>query len=80
VLDGQVQEKPLLDLPVANSIERGLLGIAVSRHLKGKTFVFLSYTESENNEDRSDTDSQIEPLGNRLCRYEYVNGQLINPL
>lgn len=65
---------------VANSIERGLLGIAVSKHLNGKTFVFFSYTESGNGEDGSDTDSQIDPLGNRLDRYEYVNGQLINPL
>lgn len=66
VLDGEVQERPLLDVPVANSIERGLLGIAVSKLLSGKTFVFLSYTESGNCEDGSDSDSQIDPLGNRL--------------
>ena len=70
VLDGQIQESPLLDVPVANGIERGLLGIAVSKHLDGKTFVFLSYTESGNAKDGSDVDGNVDPLGNRLYRYE----------
>jgi glucose/arabinose dehydrogenase/plastocyanin len=80
VLDGQVQDNPLLDLPVATKIERGLLGIVASKHLDGKTFVFLSYTESGNNEDGSDVSNNIEPLGNRLYRYQYVDGQLIDPV
>ncbi|MGD9534543.1 MAG: hypothetical protein AB7V56_12340 [Candidatus Nitrosocosmicus sp.] len=50
------------------------------KHLNGKTYAFLSCTESGNGEDGSDTDDQIDPRGNRLYRYEYVNGQLINPL
>ena len=80
VLDGQVQDNPLVDLPVATKIERGLLGIVASKHLDGKTFVFLSYTESGNNEDGSDVSNNIEPLGNRLYRYQYVDGQLIDPV
>ena len=80
VLDGQLQDNPLLDLPVATKIERGLLGIVASKHLDGKTFVFLSYTESGNNEDGSDVSNNIEPLGNRLYRYQYVDGQLIDPV
>jgi aldose sugar dehydrogenase len=80
VLDGQVQDNPLLDLPVATKIERGLLGIVASKHLDGKTFVFLSYTESGNNEDGSDVSNNIDPLGNRLYRYQYVDGQLIDPV
>jgi glucose/arabinose dehydrogenase len=80
VLNGQVQETPALDVPVANSIERGLLGIAVSKQTDGKTYVFLSYTESGNGEDSSDVENNVDPLGNRLYRYEYVNGELINPV
>ena len=56
------------------------MGIAVSKHLDGKTFVFLSYTESGNAKDGSDVDGNVDPLGNRLYRYEYVDGQLINQL
>ncbi|WP_148685315.1 PQQ-dependent sugar dehydrogenase [Candidatus Nitrosocosmicus hydrocola] len=80
VLNGDIQDTPLLDVPVANGIERGLLGIAVSKQVDGKMFVFLSYTESGNDEDGSDVDGQVDPSGNRLYRYEYVDGQLINPL
>src|SRR6188472_1197251 len=80
VLDGQIQNEPVLDVPVANSIERGLLGIAVSKQVDGKTYVFLSYTESGNGVDGSDFTEQTDPLGNRLYRYEFVDGRLINPV
>ncbi len=90
VLNGQVQAQPVLDVAVATQIERGLLGIAVSPQPDGKTYVFLYYTESGNGVDGSDVvsideagggeGSNVEPLGNRLYRYEYVDGQLVNPL
>ncbi|MFB5622104.1 MAG: PQQ-dependent sugar dehydrogenase, partial [Candidatus Nitrosomaritimum yanchengensis] len=89
VLDGMVLAQPVLDVPVATSIERGLLGIAVSQDIDtGKTYVFLYYTESGNGVDGSDvvssdpttTSASVDPLGNRLYRYEFVNGQLINPV
>jgi glucose/arabinose dehydrogenase len=81
ILDGQVQESPVLDVSVANSIERGMLGIAISKQqLDGKTYVFLSYTESGNDEDGSDVENNVDPLGNRLYRYEFVDGQLTNPV
>lgn len=80
VLNGQVQDTPALDVSVANSIERGLLGIAVSKHPDGKTYVFLSYTESGDDADGSDVEGNVDPSGNRLYRYEYVNGELINPV
>lgn len=80
VLGGQVQDTPVLDVPVANSIERGLLGVAVAKQPDGKTFVFLSYTESGNDEDGSDVEDNVDPEGNRLYRYEFVDGQLINPV
>ena len=80
VLGGQIQNEPVLDVPVANSIERGLLGIAVSKQADGKTYVFLSYTESGDGVDGSDFTDQTDPLGNRLYRYEFVDGRLINPV
>ena len=80
VLDGQIQDKPVLDVPVASTIERGLLGIAVSKQIDGKTYVFLSYTESGDGVDGSDYTTQTDPLGNRLYRYEFVDGRLINPV
>jgi glucose/arabinose dehydrogenase len=80
VLDGHVQDEPALDVNVATSIERGLLGIAVSKQPDNKIYVFLSYTESGINEDGSDVSGKIDPAGNRLYRYEYVNGHLENPI
>ncbi|MGD9673992.1 MAG: PQQ-dependent sugar dehydrogenase [Candidatus Nitrosocosmicus sp.] len=81
VIDGQVQEEPVLDVAVANSIERGLLGIAVAKQQPdGTRYVFLSYTESGNDEDGSDVEDNVGPEGNRLYRYEFVDGQLTNPV
>ncbi|GKS61916.1 hypothetical protein YTPLAS21_13740 [Candidatus Nitrosocosmicus sp.] len=81
IVDGQIQPEPVLDVPVANSIERGLLGIAIAKQqIDGKTFIFLSYTESGNDEDGSDVEDNVDPEGNRLYRYEFVNGQLTNPI
>jgi len=80
VLNGQIQDTPALDVSVANSIERGLLGIAVSKQPDGKTYVFLSYTESGDDVDGSDVKDNVDPSGNRLYRYDYVDGKLINPV
>ena len=79
IIDGQIQDTPVLDVAVANSIERGLLGIAIAKQPDGKTYVFLSYTESGNDADGSDFEDDVDPAGNRLYRYEYVDGQLKNP-
>lgn len=80
VINGQIQDDPVLDVDVATSIERGLLGIAISKQPDGKTFVFLTYTESGNGKDGSDFEDNVDPDGNRLYRYEYVDGKLINPV
>lgn len=59
----------VLDVNVANVSERGLLGIAVASEQK---YVFLFYTETENADGGN-------VLGNRLYRYEYDDGKLVNP-
>jgi aldose sugar dehydrogenase len=73
VASGQLVREPLLDVPVANQVERGMLGIAALKNSTNqKTYVFLYYTESEY-EDGG------EPVGNRLYRYELVGNKLTNP-
>lgn len=81
IINGEIQEEPILDVDVATQIERGLLGIDVSTDTtSGKTYVFLFYTESGDGSDGSDVNDGVDPLGNRLYRYELVNGELTNPL
>src|ERR687889_1707268 len=84
IIDGKILPEPLLDVNVANKSERGLLGIAVSKHENGPTYVFLYYTEAK--VEGSDVCPKIGepctgdiPLGNRLYRYELVDNKLINP-
>jgi glucose/arabinose dehydrogenase/plastocyanin len=79
IVDGHVQEDLVLDVEVANTIERGLLGIAVSKHNDGTVYVFLFYTESGGGKDGDDLADNIDPAGNRLYRYELVDGKLVNP-
>lgn len=82
VLDGKIQDTPVLDVAVANYIERGLLGIALSKQPDGKIYAFLFYTEAggSNPKDGNDYTDHIDPAGNRLYRYQYVDGKLIDPV
>ena len=84
IVNGNRLAEPLLDVDIANKNERGMLGIAVTAFEKLPQYVFLFYTESE--EDGNDDcpgstycNPGNEPLGNRLYRYDYVNNKLINP-
>jgi aldose sugar dehydrogenase len=81
VIDGHVKENvPLLDVEVATSMERGLLGMTLSKSIDdSKTYVYLYYTESGGGKDGDDVSGNVEPAGNRLYKYEYYNGKLINP-
>jgi glucose/arabinose dehydrogenase len=78
ILNGVITSEPLLDLNVANHGERGLLGIAVEKNKKEPTSVFLYYTETER---KDGNDSNIDPLGNRLYRYELAENatKLVKP-
>ncbi len=86
IVNGNVVDKPILDLNVANKIERGLLGIAVSNQAPkdNKTNVYLYFTESTN--DGNDVcqgaticDEETNPLGNRLYKFEWMDNKLVNP-
>jgi glucose/arabinose dehydrogenase len=74
---GTIADIPLLDVDVANFIERGMCGIAVSKN-GFKTYVFLYFTEidGKDGEDRKGK----SPVGNRLYRYELVEDKLVNPV
>ena len=76
VINGQTLDRPLLDVNVANSVERGMCGIAVST-IGSKTYVFLYFTEIEG-KDGSDRVGKA-PIGNRLYKYELVDNKLVNP-
>src|SRR5919197_3484108 len=78
IVNGTKVPHPLLHVPVATLSERGMLGIAISKN-GPHTYVFLYYTESGGGKQSDDAKAGIQPLGNRLYRYELVNNQLINP-
>ena len=80
ILNGKLLPQPLLDVPVANKAERGMLGIAVAKHdAPGSTYVFLYYTKSGGGKDGDDESEGIQPQGNHLYRYELVGNKLVNP-
>jgi glucose/arabinose dehydrogenase len=76
VINGQTLDRPILDVNVANSVERGMCGIAVST-IGSETNVFLYFTEIEG-KDGSDRVGKA-PIGNRLYKYELVDNKLVNP-
>jgi glucose/arabinose dehydrogenase len=77
VVNGNILDKPLLDVNVANSVERGMCGIAVSKN--GSTvnvFVYFTEIDGKDGEDRIGK----PPEGNRLYKYDLVDNQLVNPV
>jgi aldose sugar dehydrogenase len=88
IVNGTMLEEPVLDVNVANALERGMLGIAVSKTVNDKdedtTYVFLYYTEAEEEGkdiclEHGDPCTGVDALGNRLYRYELINDKLVNP-
>lgn len=77
IVNGKVLPKPVLDVNVANSIERCLCGIAVSKD-GSTTYVFIYYTEIDGKDGEDKAGKQ--PIGNRVYRYELSGDALINPI
>jgi aldose sugar dehydrogenase len=77
IVDGKVLPKPVLDVNVANSVERCLCGIAVAKN-GSTTHVFLYYTEIDGTDGEDKAAKQ--PIGNRVYRYDLSGDALINPL
>jgi aldose sugar dehydrogenase len=78
VVDGELEEEPVIDVEVANNDERGLLGIDISNTNStgnnNQRYVFLFFTESGGGEDGDDWSDGIEPSGTRLYRYSITQG------
>jgi aldose sugar dehydrogenase len=77
IVNGEVLAKPVLDVNIANSIERCMCGIAVSKD-SSSTYVFIYYTEIDGKD--GDDKAGKQPIGNRVYRYELSGGVLSNPL
>jgi glucose/arabinose dehydrogenase len=74
IVDGELQEEPVIDVEVANNDERGLLGIDISNTNGTGQYVFLYFTESGGGEDGDDWSEGTPPAGTRLYRYNIVPG------
>ncbi len=75
-----IQSEPLLDVKVATAGYRGLLGVAaVTSNEKDSPIVFLYFTEARTRDGDDATKNPVNPLGNRLYRYDLVGNKLINP-
>jgi glucose/arabinose dehydrogenase len=76
-------DEPLLKVNVSSEVERGMLGIAVSKNNQtGKSYVFLYFTESESErKEERGGGGEGEPIASRLYRYELTNNntKLVNP-
>ncbi|MCJ7637991.1 MAG: PQQ-dependent sugar dehydrogenase, partial [Nitrososphaeraceae archaeon] len=90
ILNGEILNEPVLDVNVASESERGLLGIAIlntkvvanqytitteesqENNSNNEIKVFLFYTETK------DIDNG-DILGNRLYKYDFIDGKLVNP-
>jgi aldose sugar dehydrogenase len=88
IVNGIMQEEPVLDVNVANALERGMLGIDAANSVNDKgehtTYVFLYYAEAEEEgkdicPDFGEFCTGVDALGNRLYRYELINNKLVNP-
>ena len=75
VVNGTIQG-PVLDLPVNNASERGLLGIALQPDFATSGGVYLYWTESESGAD-TNVATATPLLGNRVDRYVW-NGSTLS--
>ena len=90
ILNGEILNEPVLDVNVASESERGLLGIAIlntkvvpnqstttnaksqENNSNNEIKVFLFYTETKDIDNGN-------ILGNRLYKYDFIDGKLVNP-
>ena len=78
VTDG-IESGPLLDVNVGTDGYRGLLGVAATVNDMENISVFLYFTEASQQDGDDVGKNPVNPLGNRLYRYDLINNKLINP-
>jgi aldose sugar dehydrogenase len=74
-----IKSGPLLDVDVATRGYRGLLGVANSVDKNNITNVFLFFTASATTDGSDAAKHPVDPLGNRLYRYQLIDNKLVNP-
>jgi glucose/arabinose dehydrogenase len=75
ITNGTISPKSLLKIDVASQVERGMLGVAVSKNQSSPTRIFLYFTEIINSPNPVDHSL----VANRVYRYDLVNNSLVNP-
>jgi glucose/arabinose dehydrogenase len=70
---------PILDVNVGTDGYRGLLGVVATVNEKESINVFLYFTEAPKHDGDDVSKNPVNPLGNRLYRYDIVDNKLINP-
>jgi aldose sugar dehydrogenase len=93
IVDGEILNEPVLDLNVASESERGLLGIAIL-NTKGLTNSDTTTTNEKSQEENNLNNEEVKVflfytetrdidngdiLGNRLYKYDFTDGKLVNP-
>jgi len=86
IVNGNLLAKPILKVNVASEVERGMLGMAISKNKNDNdhTYIFLYFTEKISNKSNLNTVNSTNAGGqslvaNRVYRYEFVNDSLVNP-
>ena len=74
-----IESGPLLDVNVATDGYRGLLGVTASNKEIEPTKIFLYFTEAHRHDGDDTTKNSMDPLGNRLYRYDLIDNKLTNP-
>jgi glucose/arabinose dehydrogenase len=87
IVNGNLLAKPILKVNVATEVERGMLGMAISKNKNDNnhdhTYIFLYFTEKIGNKSNLNTVNNSNAGGqslvaNRVYRYEFVNDSLVN--
>jgi aldose sugar dehydrogenase len=91
IIDGKMQDEPVLEANIPHHAERGMLGLAVTKDNRqdnenvnedesDRIYVFLFYTETtEESFDERCQDCSEEAAASHLYRYEFKGGKLVNP-
>ncbi|HET8847956.1 MAG TPA: PQQ-dependent sugar dehydrogenase, partial [Nitrososphaeraceae archaeon] len=85
IVNGVLQDSPLIDVNVSNKNERGLLGVIASDSKNDTKNIYLYYTEANVTSDKCPKPDnclpEVDPIGNRLYKYELAQDstQLVNP-
>lgn len=79
VTNGKMDPEPVSDVNVATDGYRGMLGITSSTRYN-VTNIFLYFTEANTKDgDDSDKSNPMQPLGNRIYKYDLIDGEIVNP-